>query len=661
MNRFRARRFSRALAVGASVVLAFGSAAASAQDRATPLWFQGTRLIFTRAIPLDDDLAVPSRDPGMRRFLDRLGATVSYDPQQRYLVVTTEDRRTITFTLGDPMYAVGGVRARAPFAPQADGDDVDLPFYTLARALYVEPVFDAGETVLQPRIGALDVRTDGGRTTVTVRAAMPLVTSGQNDQPDRVQLAFVGQGSALGPMRSALGPAVGAIDVAVAGSTRVPTTTLTIVGAPGSTHHIIPGAAPDTLTVVFDPSPSAATAAVPSVHVPPTPPPLGPSATDVASTPQPAPLPETTAIAPLVAGRATVTDLQIAPAADDALSVQVALSGAVPYTWHRLADHRWYVDFANATLTGPGREEHPSFGAVQSVRIAQIGSDDAPAVRIALTLSGDQEVDLAPSATGLTMTVPNAPASDVARAGSGVTGGPPLVASAVSPGPLPSETPTPAGWKFTPQVPVNGSHLIVIDPGHGGDDHGTEHNGLSEKVLTLDIAERLRALLVAQGWTVRMTRTTDVDPLDQTTLTEFRSDGIPNPDDRAELQTRCDVANVANARLFISIHVNSAPIVSARGTTFYWYKPQDLPFAQALEKAVIPSAGTQDDGTRHENFYVVRHTTMPAVLIETAFITNLDDVALLRQPAFLERFAQGIANGVRAYAASTPASTVSQQ
>ena len=53
------------------------------------------------------------------------------------------------------------MRAQAPFAPIADGDDVVLPFFALARALYVEPVAGAGETVLQPRVGALDVRSDG--------------------------------------------------------------------------------------------------------------------------------------------------------------------------------------------------------------------------------------------------------------------------------------------------------------------------------------------------------------------------------------------------------------------------------------------------------------------------------------------------------------------
>jgi len=158
-----------------------------------------------------------------------------------------------------------------------------------------------------------------------------------------------------------------------------------------------------------------------------------------------------------------------------------------------------------------------------------------------------------------------------------------------------------------------------------------------------------------------MTRENDVDPVSSENLAKMHADGLPNADDRAYLQTRCDVANNAGARMFISININSAPLESAHGTTFYWYKPQDAALAQALEKAVIPLAGTQDDGTRHENFYVVRHTTMPAVLIETAFVTNPGDVALLRQPSFLQNVAQVIANGVKAYAGSPSPAAVSQQ
>ena len=335
--------------------------------------------------------------------------------------------------------------------------------------------------------------------------------------------------------------------------------------------------------------------------------------------------------------------------------MRVTLSGAAAYEWHRLTDDRWYVDFQNTTLNGPGRDEHPSFGAVQSVRVRQAGSTDTPTVRIAFTMTGQQRVDLAPSESGLVITVSTEPATDLARIGSGRTGGAAVVASAASPDASASADVVPA-WK--PGTATN-PKLIVIDPGHGGADPGTQHNGLVEKQLTLDIAQRLKALLVAQGWTVRMTRETDVDPLSADILAKMHADGKPKADDRAYLQTRCDVANNAGARMFISIHINSAPSESAHGTTVYWYKPQDAALAQAIERSVIPLAGTQDDGTRHENFYVVRHSTMPAVLIETAFATNPGDVALLRQPSFLQNVAQGIANGVKAYAGAPGSNALS--
>jgi N-acetylmuramoyl-L-alanine amidase len=654
MNRSRVRAFSLRGAAIATLIFFAAAGAARAQDRGPSLWFQGTRLTFAHAVPMQGDLAVSTRDDGLRRFLDRLGATVSYQPQQRYVVITAQDHRTIVFTVGDPAYTIAGVRAQAPFAPVADGSDVVLPFFALARALYVEPVEGSGETVLQPRIGMLDVRSDANRTFVTVRGAMPLLTTTNAESPDRVQVSFTGLGSSLAPTRRGAGSAVDEIDVSVGGSARVPTTTLTIDGARGATHRVIPGDTPDAYTVVFE------THGPLAQNAPPTPPALsGTPPTDAPDYPPfgVSPPVAPTVAPPIVAGRATVTDLAIEPSADDGLAIRVSLSGATAYEWHRLADNRWYIDFENTTLTGPGRDERPSSGGVESVRVKQQGTGDAPTVRIAFTMTGEQRVDLAPSDTGIVITVSTAPADDLARTGAGRTGGVPVAASAASPDPGDATGAT-VPWKYGAST---NPRLIVIDPGHGGGDVGTQHNGLTEKTLTLDIAQRLRTILVAAGWTVRMTRDTDIDPVSADNLARMHADGKPNPDDRAYLQTRCDVANNAGARMFISIHANAAPSESAHGTTFYWYKPQDAALAQALEKSVIAAAGTFDDGTRHENFYVIHHATMPAVLIETAFVTNPGDVTLLRQSSFLQSLAQGIANGVKAYAGAPGANALSKQ
>jgi len=351
--------------------------------------------------------------------------------------------------------------------------------------------------------------------------------------------------------------------------------------------------------------------------------------------------------------------------ADDGLQIHVSVTGSTTYDWHRLADFRWYVDIHDATLTSAGRDEHPSLAAVDSVRIRQTGTDAAPTVRIALTLRGEKHVDVVPASDGFTIDATNADDVAAARSGSGRIGSAAVDDTQVAAAPAASPTPdlggaaiAPPGWKFG--GPVNGSRIIVLDPGHGGDDMGTAHNGLVEKNITIDIARRLRALLVAQGWSVRMTRDSDIDPVTQANLAQMAADGRPNPTDRAYLQTRCDVANDVNARLFISIHVNYSDSPAINGTTFYWYKPQDQQLATTLEHAVIPVAGTNDIGPRRDNSYVIHHTNMPAVLIETAFISNAHDAALLRSPAFLQNMATGIADGVKAYAGLPPPVQASQ-
>ena len=126
--------------------------------------------------------------------------------------------------------------------------------------------------------------------------------------------------------------------------------------------------------------------------------------------------------------------------------------------------------------------------------------------------------------------------------------------------------------------------------------------------------------------------------------------------------TRAAFASAADGTDFGTV---AATVTVQELSYMLWLILAALPAILALGyglAAVIPVAGTQDDGTQHANFYVMHHTTMPAVLIETAFVTNPGDVALLRQPAFLQNVAQGIANGVKAFAGkpASPAVSVEQ-
>jgi len=118
------------------------SAAPASAQSAKNFWFVGTNLIFAKAQQRGADTAVASDDPGLTRFLTKLGATLAYDPGQRYIIITSGDRRTITFTLGDTRFSNGSSTETAAFAPYQANGAAYLPFLELARALYVLPVDD---------------------------------------------------------------------------------------------------------------------------------------------------------------------------------------------------------------------------------------------------------------------------------------------------------------------------------------------------------------------------------------------------------------------------------------------------------------------------------------------------------------------------------------
>jgi len=128
----------------------------------------------------------------------------------------------------------------------------------------------------------------------------------------------------------------------------------------------------------------------------------------------------------------------------------------------------------------------------------------------------------------------------------------------------------------------------------------------------------------------------------------------PNDSAHDELQARCDVANNAGARLFISVHTNSFTTGVLNGTTTYYYKSDSYGLADAVHARLAANLPTQDDGIRKENFYVIHHTNAPAILVETAFLSNSGDARYLKSSAFIQSVATSIADGVGDYA-SPPA------
>ena len=182
--------------------------------------------------------------------------------------------------------------------------------------------------------------------------------------------------------------------------------------------------------------------------------------------------------------------------------------------------------------------------------------------------------------------------------------------------------------------------IITIDPGHGGSDSGAVGpNGYTEKEGAFAISQKVASILNQSGAKVVMTRDSDVDVYG------------PNASARNELQARVDVGNNANSDIFVSIHCNAFVNPAANGTqTFYYgssYQGQRL--AQSIQEKMIGANGLRDRGISTCNFYVVKHSYMPAVLIETAFITNYDEEALLSDDEWQTTMAKAIAEGINEY------------
>ena len=189
------------------------------------------------------------------------------------------------------------------------------------------------------------------------------------------------------------------------------------------------------------------------------------------------------------------------------------------------------------------------------------------------------------------------------------------------------DVPQPSEEPVIPTVqPVRG--IVTVDPGHGGIDPGCgeEQNHL-EKDIVLPIAMHLKQLLEQAGVTVVMTRTTD---------------NTVSLDDRAIL------ANDAGSDLFVSVHCNSYE-GQARGMDVYYHKSET---AKLLAQSVLDEAAALGLTTRQiqkNNYQVLWDTDMPAILVETGFLTDPTDLAQLLDPTHRKTVAQAIANAVLAW------------
>lgn len=186
--------------------------------------------------------------------------------------------------------------------------------------------------------------------------------------------------------------------------------------------------------------------------------------------------------------------------------------------------------------------------------------------------------------------------------------------------------------------PTLAGKLVIVDPGHGGSDHGVAGGPLHEDDLMYDLASRVEGRLTATGSSAFLTRGPD------------RQEGSgPSDADRAGF------ANAAGADLLISLHVEGHANPAASGATTYFYgndryghhSAMGLRFASLVQREICARTDLVDCRSHPMNWDLLRRTRMPAVRIETGYLTNPGDAARLGDPAFRDVLAEAIVAAVQ--------------
>ncbi len=185
--------------------------------------------------------------------------------------------------------------------------------------------------------------------------------------------------------------------------------------------------------------------------------------------------------------------------------------------------------------------------------------------------------------------------------------------------------PTPV---IVPPVKDPAKKVVVIDPGHGGSDVGATRNGIYEKTITLDVSKKVADMLRNKGYEVVMTRATDKT---------------------VSLQERVEISENSNPDLFVSIHVNSSNSETPSGLETHYYKDNSLELAKNVHASMLNNINSPNRGLFKSKFYVINHTTAPAILVEIGFLSNPSERDQLISEHRKQATAKAIVEGIYEY------------
>lgn len=186
--------------------------------------------------------------------------------------------------------------------------------------------------------------------------------------------------------------------------------------------------------------------------------------------------------------------------------------------------------------------------------------------------------------------------------------------------------------------------VIVIDPGHGGNDPGAvSKSGIKEKDVNLKIALYLREYLEQSGSIVILTRDKDIALYQGNVRNKKRED----------LKNRKNIVRQSNGDLFISIHLNSFPQAQYYGAQTFFSKdnPHGKIAAQLIQEELRNTldSGNQRTSLPKDDVYIINDLPIPAVLVECGFLSNAEEAKLLNESKYQRRLAWAIYTGIQRF------------
>lgn len=185
--------------------------------------------------------------------------------------------------------------------------------------------------------------------------------------------------------------------------------------------------------------------------------------------------------------------------------------------------------------------------------------------------------------------------------------------------------------------------IIVIDVGHGGTDPGkVSTDGIKEKDVNLEIALYLKDYLIAQDYTVYLTRETDCGLYDE---------GVSNKK-TSDLNNRIQFIHDKNASVMISIHQNSYPDTAPHGAQTFYYEGSENGklLAETIQNALLAMDNTNTRQAKSSSaYYLLKHSQIPAVIVECGFLSNPEEAARLTDDNYQKQLAFQICLGICRY------------